>query len=137
MTVGAIVVPLVALAVCTAGAWFAWRLVRAADEAGDEAPVPPNSAELGTTRREDASTDDEQAPDSVTDRSGVHLLGLVVASAAILFGLGGIGYVLASALGIGTIWLLLGYAVAIAIVAGAIFVAVRFRSRAQETKRGA
>ena len=39
MTIGAILVPLVALGLCAAGMWFAWRLVRAAGRDGQEDEV--------------------------------------------------------------------------------------------------
>ena len=35
MTIGAILVPLVALGLCAGGMWFAWRLVRAAGREGE------------------------------------------------------------------------------------------------------
>ncbi len=44
MTIGAIVIPLAALALCGAGMWLAWRLVRQAEGAADQAPPPRPSA---------------------------------------------------------------------------------------------
>lgn len=40
MTIGAIVIPLAALALCGAGMWLAWRLVRQAEGTADQAPPP-------------------------------------------------------------------------------------------------
>lgn len=37
MTIGAVLVPLVALGLCAGGMWFAWRLVRAAGREGEVA----------------------------------------------------------------------------------------------------
>lgn len=39
MTIGAILVPMVALGLCAGGMWFAWRLVRAAGREGREGEV--------------------------------------------------------------------------------------------------
>lgn len=38
MTIGAIVIPLAALALCGAGMWLAWRLVRRAEGPADQTP---------------------------------------------------------------------------------------------------
>ena len=44
MTLGAVVIPLVALAVCFGGMWLAWRLVNgAAREGGETRDVPPQA----------------------------------------------------------------------------------------------
>ena len=44
MTLGAVVIPLVALAVCFGGMWLAWRLVNGAVREGGETPdVPPQA----------------------------------------------------------------------------------------------
>ena len=44
MTLGAVVIPLVALAVCFGGMWLAWRLVNGAAREGGEMPdVPPQA----------------------------------------------------------------------------------------------
>lgn len=59
MTIGAIVVPLVALGLCAAGMWFAWRLVRAAaregelesGERGGEAPPARPKPPLGAAQQ--------------------------------------------------------------------------------------
>ena len=44
MTLGAVAIPLVALAVCFGGMWLAWRLVNCAAREGGETPdVPPQA----------------------------------------------------------------------------------------------
>ena len=44
MTLGAVAIPLVALAVCFGGMWLAWRLVNGAAREGGETPdVPPQA----------------------------------------------------------------------------------------------
>lgn len=139
MTIGAIVVPLIALAVCAGGAWLAWRLVGIAN--AEEAERPSDQAKSG--RDESGTSSQATAPDAAEQglpvpapqRSGIHLLGLAIALAAILLGLGGVGAVLARALGINTSWLLLGYAMVLAIVVG-VLLAVRSRHRKREPKRG-
>ncbi len=42
MTIGAIVIPLAALALCGAGMWLAWRLVRQAEGTADQPPPRPS-----------------------------------------------------------------------------------------------
>lgn len=46
MTIGAIVIPLAALALCGGGMWLAWRLVRRAEGTAVEIEPPPLAAPL-------------------------------------------------------------------------------------------
>lgn len=53
MTLGAIAIPLVALAVCFGGMWFAWRLVSGAareGEGGEDRDVAPKAVPIRKTR---------------------------------------------------------------------------------------
>ena len=78
MTLGAVVIPLVALAVCFGGMWLAWRLVNgAAREGGETAAVPPQAVPAR----------------KVPARRGV--VGPVVALAAMTLGLGGMALIAA------------------------------------------
>ena len=48
MSIGAVVIPLVALAICLGGMWFAWRLVGRSDEADGnqrQQAAPPSPAQ--------------------------------------------------------------------------------------------
>lgn len=128
MTVGAIILPLLALVVCGGGAWLAWRLVKAAEFGESE----HSSADSGDSASEPAAApvEDEDSHHAQAERSGVQVTGFVIATAAILIGLGGIGYVLAGALGIDTMWLLVAYGLVLAIVVG-VTLAVWRRNRAR------
>lgn len=156
MTIGAILLPLIALAVCAGGAWFSWRMVKAASEAEeasdvDDSLTPSGEGEVSAATRnqsadaESAATSGASeaaadnvnpagASDSLPERSGVHLAGLVVASVAILVGLGGIGYVVGTLTGLNGTWLLVGYIAIVAGVAGALLIARR-RHRAGARQR--
>ena len=159
VTIGAILLPLIALAVCVGGAWFSWRMVKAASEADEASDVDSSAAPSGegevSTSGKNQSTGAESAAtsgagqgeagaagnanpagtsDSVPERSGVHLAGLVVASVAILVGLGGIGYVVGTLTGLNGTWLLVGYIAIVAGVAGALLIARR-RHRAGARQR--
>lgn len=53
MTLGAIAIPLVALAICFGGMWFAWRLVNGAAREGEGSEgrdLAPRAAPVRTTR---------------------------------------------------------------------------------------
>ena len=78
---------------------------------------------------------DEDSRQPQAERSGVQVTGFVIATAAILIGLGGIGYVLAGALDIDTMWLLVAYALVLAAVVGATL-AVWRRHRARRSGTG-
>lgn len=78
MTIGAIVIPLAALALCGAGMWLAWRLVRRAEGATDQAPP------------RQASADPAPAPPRP---DGVRIVGQLMALAGA--GLGTVGIALA------------------------------------------
>ena len=136
MTIGAIVLPLLALAVCGGGAWFAWRLVSAAEfregerSSSDSGESGTAADKLGAGRPADAAGVEHHDPSQAhAERSGVQLAGFVIATAAIAIGLGGIGYVLAVALGFEPMWLLAGYALFLALVGGAALVWRRNRAR--------
>lgn len=78
MTLGAVVIPLVALAVCFGGMWLAWRLVNGAAREGGETPdVPPQAV---PTQARPAR------------RGGI---GRVIALAAMALGLGGMALIAA------------------------------------------
>ena len=134
MTVGAIILPLLALVVCGGGAWLAWRLVRAA-EIGEGEDSSADGGDSASEPSDAAPVEDEDSRHAQAERSGVHLTGFVIATAAILIGLGGIGYVLAGALGIDTMWLLVAYALVLVIVVGATL-AVWRRNRARRPGTG-
>lgn len=51
MSIGAVVIPLVALAICLGGMWFAWRLVGRSEEADGnqrQRAAPPSPAQQAT-----------------------------------------------------------------------------------------
>ena len=78
MTLGAVVIPLVALAVCFGGMWLAWRLVNGATREGGETPgVPPQAIPA------------RKAP---ARRVGI---GRIIALAAMALGLGGMALIAA------------------------------------------
>ena len=85
MSIGAIVIPLVALVVCGAAMWLAWRIVRFADVADDVVVVKPTA---------DDEVGAQAVPPSTTRRAGI-----VIAVLAMLVGLGGIAFVVWRALG--------------------------------------
>lgn len=158
MTIGAILLPLIALAVCAGGAWFSWRMVKAASEADeasdvDGSAVPSSEGEASASAKSQSTGTENAAAsgagqgeadaasnanpagasDALPERSGVHLAGLVVASVAILVGLGGIGYVVGTLTGLNGTWLLVGYIAIVASVAGALLIARRrHRTRARQ-----
>ena len=79
MTLGAVAIPLVALAVCFGGMWLAWRLVNGAAREGGEMPdVPPQAVPARKARP--------------GRRSGI---GRVLALAAMALGLGGMALIAA------------------------------------------
>ena len=89
MTLGAIVIPAVALALCFGGMWFAWRLVAGAERAeAEDAPRPPP----------------EQRPTPA--RRGI--AGPLIALAVMALGLGGIGLIAARSLGMASPLLVAG-----------------------------
>ena len=52
MSIGAVVIPLVALAICLGGMWFAWRLVGRSEETDGsqrQRAAPPSSAQPAAT----------------------------------------------------------------------------------------
>ena len=77
MTLGAVAIPLVALAVCFGGMWLAWRLVNGAAREGGETPDVPQAVPAR----------------KVPARRGV--VGPVVALAAMTLGLGGMALIAA------------------------------------------
>ena len=88
MSIGAIVIPLVALAVCGAAMWLAWRIVKFADTEGDGlAPIAPTQVEL-------PQVEGEARRPSATRKAGI-----VIAVLAMLVGLGGIAFVVWRAFG--------------------------------------
>ena len=86
MTLGAILIPIVALAVCFGGMWFAWRLVMGAEREG-----------AGPKDQPTAAADAERPPPPAPARRGV--AGPVIALAAVMVGLGGFAFIAAPALG--------------------------------------
>ena len=84
MSIGVIVIPLVALVVCGAAMWLAWRIVRFADVADDVVVVKPTVDEAAA----------QAARPSTTRR-----VGIAIAVLAMLVGLGGIAFVVWRALG--------------------------------------
>ena len=87
MTLGAILIPIVALAVCFGGMWFAWRLVAGAER-----------EEEGPKDQPTASADaDRPILQPIPARRGV--AGPVIALAAVMLGLGGFAFIAARALG--------------------------------------
>ena len=88
MSVGAIVISLVALAVCGAAMWLAWRIVSFADAENDGlAPKPTADDEEKTEARPRSAT-------GTTRR-----VGIAIAVLAMAVGLGGILFVVWRALG--------------------------------------
>ena len=85
MSIGVIVIPLVALVVCGAAMWLAWRIVRFADVADDVVVVKP-------------AVDDEAAAQAARP-STTRRVGIAIAVLAMLVGLGGIAFVVWRALG--------------------------------------
>lgn len=78
MTLGAVAIPLVALAVCFGGMWLAWRLVNGAAREGGETPdVPPQVV----------------PPQARPARRGG--IGRIIALAAMALGLGGMALIAA------------------------------------------
>ena len=75
MSIGVIVIPLVALVVCGAAMWLAWRIVRFADVADDVVVVKP-------------AVDDEAAAQAARP-STTRRVGIAIAVLAMLVGLGG------------------------------------------------
>ena len=82
MSIGGIVIPLVALAVCGGAMWLAWRIVKFADaESADAQPL--------------VDTEEAATPRSSKTRK----VGIAVAVLAMAVGLGGIALVVWRALG--------------------------------------
>ena len=81
MSIGAIVIPLVALAVCGGAMWLAWRIVRFAD------------AESGILPKADAAEAEAPRP------SATRKVGIAIAVLAMAVGLGGIAFVVWRAFG--------------------------------------
>ena len=102
MTLGAILIPIVALAVCFGGMWFAWRLVMGAEREGAEPKDQPTAA----------ADAERPTPQPAPARRGV--AGPVIALAAVMLGLGGFAFIAAPALG-GAPPLLVAGAVAIGV----------------------
>ena len=82
MSIGAIVIPLVALAVCGGAMWLAWRIVRFAD------------AESGNALPKDELAEAESPRPSATRK-----VGIAIAVLAMAVGLGGIAFVVWRAFG--------------------------------------
>lgn len=121
MTLGAVVIPLVALAVCFGGMWLAWRLVNGAAREGGETPdVPPQAV---------------PAQARPARRVGI---GRVLALAAMALGLGGMALIAARLAG-AEAPLLVAAAVAIGFAllgAGCLALLAR-RQRPEDVEEGA
>ena len=122
MTLGAVVIPLVALAVCFGGMWLAWRLVNgAAREGGETADVPP------------------QAVPARKARPGRRVgIGRVLALAAMALGLGGMALIAARLAGADAP-LLVAAAVAIgfALLGAGCLALLSRRQRLEDIEKGA
>ncbi len=81
MSLGAIVIPFVALAICLGGMWFAWRLVGGSERTDEN-------------RRQSAAPAPQPQPASAT---GTRLAGPIMALAGMSLGIGGITYAIARA----------------------------------------
>lgn len=111
MTVGAIVIPLAALALCAVGLALAWRLVRRAEDAeGPGAPTQPSQPQPA-----DESPRDDSASDSAAPAGAVRVVGQLMALAGIGLGALAIALALWRAFALHPLWLAVA---AIAIVGG-------------------
>ena len=101
MTLGAIVIPLAALALCAAGFGLAWSLVRRAESHGDEGTAPPGADEQTPAERE------QSAQGAAPQRPGgaVRIVGQLMALAGFALGMAGIVVVLWRAFALHPIWL--------------------------------
>ena len=101
MTLGAIVIPLAALALCAAGFALAWSLVRRAESHGDEGAAPPGADEQTPAERE------QPAQGAAPQRPGgaVRIVGQLMALAGFALGMAGIVVVLWRAFVLHPIWL--------------------------------
>ena len=86
MSLGAIVIPFVALAVCVAGMWFAWRLVGEAERIDED--DDKGQQDKPTSRPE---------PESATGGTG--LAGPIMMLGGVSLGIGGIAFAIARAQG--------------------------------------
>ena len=106
MTVGAIVIPLAALALCAVGLALAWRLVRRAEDA-DSPDAPPPSQPL--------PADESHGDDSAAPAGAVRVVGQLMALAGIGLGALAIALALWRAFALHPLWLAMA---AIAICGG-------------------
>ena len=104
MTVGAIVIPLAALALCAIGLALAWRLVRRAEDSADRADAAPAQSGEATAGGPDA------AP-----AGAVRVVGQLMALAGIGLGALAVAFALWRAFALHPLWLA---AAAIAICGG-------------------
>ena len=102
MTLGAIVIPLVALALCAAGLGLAWSLVRRAESQADEDTAPRGAAE-----RTQAGQDRPARAAATAQRPGraARIVGQLMALAGFALGMAGIVVVLWRAFALHPIWL--------------------------------
>ena len=121
MTLGAVVIPLVALAVCFGGMWLAWRLVNGAAREGGETPDVPPQAVPARARP--------------ARRVGI---GRVLALAAMALGLGGMALIAARLAGADAP-LLVAAAVAIgfALLGAGCLTLLSRRQRPEDVEEGA
>ena len=111
MTVGAIVIPLAALALCAVGLALAWRLVRRAEDADSpDAPTQPSRPQPA-----DELPGDDSASDSAAPAGAVRVVGQLMALAGIGLGALAIALALWRAFALHPLWLAVA---AIAIVGG-------------------
>lgn len=107
MTVGAIVIPLAALALCAVGLALAWRLVRRAEDADSpDAPTQPSRPQ---------PADESSGSDSAAPAGAVRVVGQLMALAGIGLGALAIALALWRAFALHPLWLAVA---AIAIVGG-------------------
>ena len=103
MTLGAIVIPLAALALCAAGFGLAWSLVRRAESQTAEDAAPPGTDDQPLAEQDQPA----QAAASAPQRPGgaVRIVGQLMALAGFALGMAGIVVVLWRAFALHPIWL--------------------------------
>lgn len=102
MTLGAIVIPLAALALCAAGFGLAWSLVRRAEN-----QTPEDAAPLGAADQTQVEQDQPAEAAATAQRPGgaVRIVGQLMALAGFALGMAGIVVVLWRAFALHPIWL--------------------------------
>ena len=103
MTLGAIVIPLAALALCAAGFGLAWSLVRRAESQADEDAAPLGAADQTQVEQDQPA----EAAATAQQRPGgaVRIVGQLMALAGFALGMAGIVVVLWRAFALHPIWL--------------------------------